>query len=434
MQLPDKIVDLTQLFYKDETNSILTVFWNSLYIAFFLLPLGINLSTPFFIIAIVVGLIHTFKTKNNFVLRNKVLLLFPLYFLLMVISLLYTENIQDGLQLIQRSLTLLLFPIIFLFVKEDASTVKRLFNFLLYGLILSFFINFGLTVYDIFNSKFKPLNKAGIFDTIFSTLDFVIKDWSQFTGNNFSRLINPNYTSLYIVLVLSYFLKKTLSSTSRTGINILLFLYLFLLSSKVAYAMLFIISILFILSITDKIKKNMAIIILLLGSIIFLNNPRIFEFYSRVKNFENQEDISAVNTEKSRVLSWDTSLRLIKEAPLLGYGVGDANDVLIHKYKELGYSENYQNRYNAHNQFLQTLLQTGLLGFSILAAIFIILGSRMNRSRNEFAVFLILLIAISFESMLVRFNGIVFFSVITPLLLKKRSILSSRIIRNTKTA
>src|SRR5690606_6633928 len=94
------------------------------------------------------------------------------------------------------------------------------------------------------------------------------------------------------------------------------------------------------------------------------------------------------------------------------------------------YQNHVKHRYNAHSQFLQTWLETGIVGIFILLFIFTWLAFYMRRSSNEFAVFLALFIALVFESMLVRFNGIVFFSIIVPLLLKKKSILSSRIIRN----
>ncbi|GAA4279497.1 hypothetical protein GCM10022259_42220 [Aquimarina mytili] len=174
-------------------------------------------------------------------------------------------------------------------------------------------------------------------------------------------------------------------------------------------------------------------IVFLLGVIVFLKNPRVFDFYSNVTELETSSKIDNTTVEKSRLLTWHASIKLIEESPLLGYGVGDTNEVLMEKYKELNYFHNYNNQYNAHNQFLQTFLQTGIIGFGVLMTIFVLLAFRMNRSRNELSVFLILFISLFFESMLVRFNGIVFLSIIVPLLLKKRSILSSRIIRNEPT-
>ncbi len=431
MNLTKIISRCTTMFYRDENNLVLTIFWNSLYTAFFLLPLGINLPTPFFIVSIVLGLINIFRSRKKLFSDDKALLLFPLYFIIMAFSLLYSDNISAGLELLQRSLSLLFFPIIFLFVKEDASTVKKLFEFLLYGLIVSFFINLSVACYNVL-----LIVKGNItsFETSLEGISLLLESlnqgWNYFMGAEFSGLVNPSYVSLYILLVLSYYLKNKLQSRTQLCITIILFVYLFLLASIAAYLILAMMSLLLIFNISDKNQKYTMIIVFMLGLIVFLQNPRVFDFYTNVTDTNHTLEIDNTTVEKSRLLTWDASMKLIKEAPIFGYGIGDTNDVLTEKYKELNYISNYQNKYNAHNQFLQTFLQTGITGFAVLANIFMLLAIRMNRSRNEVAVFVILFISLFFESMLVRFNGIVFFSIIIPLLLKKRSILSSRIIRN----
>ncbi|WP_417444265.1 O-antigen ligase family protein [Joostella sp.] len=417
------IKKIKALFYQDEGSNLLQlIFWNSLYIAFFFLPIDINIPTPFFIVAIISGCINIFKGTKKYESKNKVLLLFPIYFLVLAISLFYTQNQSDGWHLIERSLTLFLFPIIFLFLKEDALSVRKLFDFLLFGLVVSFFINLGFIVYDSFL----------IIDQLPSEVSF----WKRFSimwklcmHVQFSSLINPGYVSLYILLVLSNYLKNELNSISRLLTVIILFTYLFLLASKAAYITLFLMSILLIIKVKDAKKKNLLIIILTLATIVFVGNPRII----KVDNNSYSKEVLNVNpmiSWESRLLSWKAAVNAIEEAPFFGYGIGDAHDALIAKYRDLGYFENYENRYNAHNQFLETWLQTGVLGVFILMAIFTYLALYTRRSFNDFSVFIALFLALLFESMLVRFNGIVFFSIVVPLLLKERSILSSRVIRN----
>ncbi|MFP2997935.1 O-antigen ligase family protein [Spongiivirga sp. MCCC 1A20706] len=417
--------DLTDIFYFEKSNWIRTIFWNSLYVAFLLLPLGINLPTPFFVGAIALGVVNIFQSKTDFVSDNKALLLLPLYFVLGALSLFYTHDLSAGIELLIRSLSLLFFPIIFLFVKEDASTVKKLFDFLLVGLILSFFVNVGIALQD----SLADIDKVD-YNSVYGFFDSIAYGFDNFIGGQFSSLVNPSYLSLYILLVLSYYLKKKMKSVLQLVVLLILFLYIFLLASKAAYLVLFIMTLLFVIKIRDKNQQYMALVILLLGLIVFLNNPRIFDFYQRIKDYDRTEQYNELASEKSRLQSWDASVQLIKEQPIFGYGLGDANQVLIDKYEELEYNRNKEEKYNAHNQFLQTMLQTGILGLGVLITIFIVLGKRLRRSKNEFAVFLILFVSLFFESMLVRFNGIVFLSIIIPLLLKKRSILSSRIIRN----
>ncbi|RZS99274.1 O-antigen ligase [Aquimarina brevivitae] len=426
--IQNKISKILGFFYWDKKDPVLFIFWNSLFIAFLCLPLGINLPTPFFIIAMVLGVVHVLRQKITMKKENRVLLLFPIYFLILCASLLYTQNINEGVELIVRSISLLFFPIIFLFVKEDAATVKRLFDFLLAGLLISFGINISIGGYQIYETVKEQLVLNNDFEETISSLLYALKlGGTYLLESDFSALVNPNYISLYILLVLSYYLKNKLTTKTQSIILFILFTYLFLLASRAAYLILFIMCLMLAINIKDKGKRYLIVMMMILGSIIFLGNARIL---NNSKKNSVQTVSRSTSIENTRLLTWHAAWQLMEESPFIGYGVGDAQQKLIDKYKDLNYLKNYQNRYNAHNQFLQTYLQTGIIGFGVLVAIFIYLSIRMQRSRNEFVVFLVLTISIFFESMLVRFNGIVFLSIIIPLLLKERSILGSRIIRN----
>lgn len=414
---------IKSLFYNDENSTVVQrVFWNSLYIAFFLLPIDINYPTPFFGLAIIFGSMNIIKADRTYIRENRVLLIFPLYFFAIFVSFLYTARNSEGVDLIVRSLSLLLFPIIFLFVKEDASSVRKLFDFLLYGLVCSFFMNLSLVIHDVFTTAQEETT---------SLLGHITVSWRLFMNKQFSNVVSPSYVSLYILLVLSYYLKKDLNTVWRLLCVLILFAYLFLLGNEAAYFTLFVMGTLLVWKVKNKSKRYLLVCLFLLGTIVFVKNPHFF--HNRGKT-----NYTALNTqelpisEHDRWLTWKAAVMAIEEAPLLGYGIGDARDVLVAKFKELGpdYENHVRHRYNAHNQFLQTWLETGVIGVFILLFVFTWLAFYMRRSSNELAVFLALFIALIFESMLVRFNGIVFFSIIVPLLLKKKSILSSRIIRN----
>lgn len=421
------IKHIKSLFYGDENSTLVQrVFWNSLYIAFFLLPIDINYPTPFFVLAIIFGAMNIIKADRTYIGENKVLLVFPLYFSVILISLLYTSHLSEGVDLIVRSLALLLFPIIFLFVKEDASSVRKLFDFLLYGLVFSFFMNLSTVIYDVVGRVYDMITQ-GVELSFWEGLGV---SWRLFMNDQFSNLVSPSYVSLYILLVLSYYLKKELNTVWRLLCVLILFTYLFLLGNEAAYYTLFLMAILLILRVKDRSKRYLLVCVFILGTIVFVKNPHFFHGSRVNETTLNTQDIPI--SEHDRWLSWKAAVAAIEQAPLLGYGIGDAKDVIVAKYKELGpaYQVHVKHRYNAHNQFLQTWLETGIVGIFILLFIFTWLAFYMRRSSNEFAVFLALFIALIFESMLVRFNGIVFFSIIVPLLLKKKSILSSRIIRN----
>ena len=416
----------SELFYR-ESNWVVNTFWNFLYLAFFFMPIGINLPSPFFVGAMIFGLAMIPRERKGFVFEPY-LLLFPLYFLLLCLGLLYTENLEDGLNLVQRSLSLLFFPIIFMFVREDAAAVRKLFQFLLAGLLMSFVLNFCMATYSLITNLWEEVPVK----EVIPVMEWIYQESSGFyMGAAFSKAVNPSYISIYLLLVLSFYLKNKLISFDRFLVILILFTYVFLLGSITAYLALALIAILFILEVKEKQKKYMGVALCILGALVFAKSPSISAFYESLNDYDTSK-VENTTPVKAKLLAGYTAMQLIKEQPVWGYGTGDANDALLKKYHSKGYQFNYINRYNAHNQFLQTYLQIGVFGIAVLIGIFTILAVRLKGSRSEFSIFLILFVFLTVESMLVRFNGIAFFSIVVPLLLKKRSILGSRIIRNTE--
>ena len=131
---------------------------------------------------------------------------------------------------------------------------------------------------------------------------------------------------------------------------------------------------------------------------------------------------------------WDAAAQLAAKAPLWGYGLGDVDTLLINKYEELNYCKPYGEHYNAHNQFLQTLLATGWPGLLVFLSM-LFLGFRRHfpkgktnspaQQKETFvrqqafkspgqlpALFFMLLLTINFstESLLETQQSLIFFS------------------------
>ncbi len=131
---------------------------------------------------------------------------------------------------------------------------------------------------------------------------------------------------------------------------------------------------------------------------------------------------------------WDAATQLAAKAPLWGYGLGDVDTLLVNKYEELDYCKPYGERYNAHNQFLQTLLATGWPGLLVFLCM-LFLGFRRHFPKGRTnspaqqgetfgrqqafkspgqlpALFFMLLLTINFstESLLETQQSLIFFS------------------------
>lgn len=114
-----------------------------------------------------------------------------------------------------------------------------------------------------------------------------------------------------------------------------------------------------------------------------------------------------------RLKKWENALELISQKPLLGYGSGSEN-ALLEQYRKTGFTIGYENKFNAHNQFLESGLELGIVGMSLLL-LFFIAGFRqayIHHNRLQFAAFLMLFISFLTESMLERHWGLMMIVVI----------------------
>jgi O-antigen ligase len=117
----------------------------------------------------------------------------------------------------------------------------------------------------------------------------------------------------------------------------------------------------------------------------------------------------------TRLLSWDASLKLVAKQPIGGYGVAHAQEQLDNEYQRLDYAYPLKEHLNAHNQFLQFWIESGIAGFALWALVFILLFLKTTPflPANRYLIYsfiLILFINSLFESVLNRFSGISFIS------------------------
>ncbi|WP_165819336.1 O-antigen ligase family protein [Flagellimonas aquimarina] len=131
-------------------------------------------------------------------------------------------------------------------------------------------------------------------------------------------------------------------------------------------------------------------------------------------------DIETYNSTNVRNGVYFCSLKIIKENALLGVGLGDAQDKLNDCYRdELGAKIYGWTTYNTHSQYLFFLLTAGLLGLLLfLTSLSIQLKISVERKENQHFYFLIIVAIICLtENVLVRSDGLIFFSFFNSLFL-----------------
>ena len=63
---------------------------------------------------------------------------------------------------------------------------------------------------------------------------------------------------------------------------------------------------------------------------------------------------------------WQESIKLIKQHPFLGNGLGNSTEALSEAFKLINYERGIVKGYNAQNQFLESFLEMGVIGFTLL--------------------------------------------------------------------
>lgn len=171
-----------------------------------------------------------------------------------------------------------------------------------------------------------------------------------------------------------------------------------------------------------KISAMIALILLPVLSYLFItrvsriegewNNATWYanEYLKSPEEFIRNVPYPASGSEE-RLILWTVSWTQIKERPM-GVGTGNLDEALTLQLDKFGQEELAKKKMNPHNQFLQTGVEIGIIGLTLLLAI-IFYGLWIAwKQRNALLLLLISCLAFNslFESMLQRQSGIVFFT------------------------
>ena len=163
-------------------------------------------------------------------------------------------------------------------------------------------------------------------------------------------------------------------------------------------------------------RKIGAIAILLVLTLFFVKlNPRLRSLVTEVGKGLTI-DPEARYGSGTRILNWHGAYLVIKDHWGLGVGPKAAQMALNDKYGQLGYVWPLKNEFNAHNMFLQIWLETGILGFLVLTASFLLIILKLIKLKDAnlrsmlLSVLFLLLLNFLFESSFHRYSGISFFS------------------------
>tara|TARA_Y100000385_G_scaffold263086_1_gene295238 strand:- start:14493 stop:15740 length:1248 start_codon:yes stop_codon:yes gene_type:complete len=325
-------------------------------------------------------------------------------FIVYAISVLYTNDYSVAFKKLETGLSILVIPITFFALMtpfKASNNLKQVF--------MKTFIG-STTVFSIFSFTYIIFRKSSL-DYIWNTDKYrnIIIDM-PLIGHH------PIYASIFLALsvIFVFYLfkqkqlknyKEILLFLTLTLINLVLLLFL---SSKGAILALFII-IFFLLLLTsiNKTYKYLIIVTFVFSLItLFIYNRRMNELVSA----QTYEEFNPTLSTSIRLGIYDCSWTIITKQLFTGYGVGDAQREL-----NLCYANKsdllLMHRYNSHNQYLDVMIKTGLIGLIIFLGFLLINFRDAIKNRNLLLVMILVLYCILFlvENVLSRQSGVILF-------------------------
>ena len=318
------------------------------------------------------------------------------------LSLLYTENMAEGKAEVNKILLFAAFPLLMCLFDWRWHKRNHLFG-LLQVMATAVVVRF--------------LWRAIVLIVNFSS---GVVDVHAFTGVCFDPM-HHSYLSMYILLALAYIAYRLLNlerHTKRCPTCLLVATYLlalvtdlFLIQSRAGLLGFIIMFLGFAIVLIVRRKRYVIgslLIVVLLGGVgtamLLLPNTqhRLLSTIEKTVTHDFSDDRYAIT---------HAAVSVIEENMPFGVGAGDRIDVLTQRYDALGATKLYWRHYNPHNQFLDTLLATGIPGLLILLTVFVSPAIGCLRSRNYLFLTFLLIVVLSalFESIFERQMGITFF-------------------------
>lgn len=378
------------------------------------------------------------------------------FFLMLLLSLVYSENFKFGWRQIERGLPVLLFPIVFLYFPPKIK-IKQWRIILGCFVVANFFFVVYLYFYLVNNASdfsipereglilFESLNSKGFFvqlkdlwnGTFYEVLYYARKNKESFLE------IHKTYASqsiLWCIIILAFFSIKKRFSPFKKLLQILLLIFfsviLVYLYSMMNLLLLVVLSPVLIYAVLGPIKRRVWITIaslaIGLGAIFMLTFGQALssDSYEKYKQYENPmfifSNIEKMLQKDERNAINQCNLSLLKENPLFGYGVGDVQDALNSCYKNIADDTSQvpsigEQSLNSHNYYAFLGIAGGSIAFVLFLAM---IGFNLSigvRKKDLLYLAFILIIAMNLltENTLARAHGILFFALFNGILLSR---------------
>jgi O-antigen ligase len=361
--------------------------------------------------------------KKDIIIGNKAAILFFLFvvfYLWQTAGLLFADSLSVGFERLFKRLSLLVFPLVLFY---PGSRIINNINLIIRMFAVCAFVYIIYCLGNALHCSLSIQNHNWIFNP--HPTDYEYENF--FYGYRLSYPVHPSYFSMYIVLSMLISLEALFDSSMdylKKGLfltMIIVFLVIiYLLSSRAGmFSAVVVLPLYFLYKLFRIFPKWILLLSFFVMILIFLKiawtNDRLSYNYDGVTKTQPNEIIK----NDVRYDIWRSSIGVIKQNFIFGVGTGDASKDLAEEFLNRGYVNGFYDNLNAHNQFLETLLENGLIGliifFAIIGYMLYIAISQRNLLLGLFIISTTIFFV--FETMLNRLAGVSFFALFSFLLI-----------------
>ena len=355
------------------------------------------------------SIIYAFIFRPKIDWKNNMFWLFSIYFVLNLISAIFSHDWQQGLQRMEVRLMYLLIPFPVLLISTFEISRAKIYKVFVIAMVF-------LSTILLLNNGYKIWQHGNFTSCFFHDFTALYKQHAVY----FSMLL-----LFAIILLLEHWQQKN-RFMQLLSLGILSIAIIFAASKimMILYAV-FLLYYIFIKQ-HSKMLKISFLTIFIAGLIIAISSGNLRERFVKGMNI-TQTDFHLENRiftydEKKNISDLELRYLLAKvgvyhmfqdQKALFGYGLGDQQDWFDYHLMRYNLAPHWYQGHNVHNQYLDVWLNLGILGLFYFCFMLFILGRRAWQEKDEIWLIFILIFIISFllEVYLSRNKGIVFFTI-----------------------
>lgn len=356
---------------------------------------------------IAVSIIIFFKTKSieklDLFPTKKDLLLISIPTLIFIVSFFWTENTIRGFDQIIKRIPLLLIPISFkiqsLFLTKNFKNRALKFYILCCTLFSLYGISTLLLYYPVdFKTQLTFIHLRYLFEHEITYMHPVYCGLLCGLSSIFSiyYAIAPSENKKWYKPL--YFIPFAINLAT-----------LFFISARMSI-LAAMICILVLVLILRKYKFLFLILLIPVAVSIIQDSYSGFRFNEVVELISNGsfKSLSDTNTLNTRLEIYSCALEIFNDHPIFGHGIGDVQDLLFSCTRNLLGAF----KYNSHNQYLEFLLSSGIIGLLAFLTFLVFLGRGLFKKRSVLGGIAFIFFTLSFfsENLFARTRGVFIFS------------------------